>query len=605
MMRMRACCPMAAALLAGAVHAGEITMSTLPSGLGEGSRFDWGAASLDVKGAMSAGSVYRMDNPNPAYVSHANMMDTLNDGDLNYRRGGLVSESWQGYLQGDLRYRDAGLFVSAKAWYDYGLIHGAVPHGHSPNGYAPGAPLDDSRFTALGRFSGAVLDDAYVYGRYPLGQSTLSVRLGQQVIPWITPTTFLGGIQQVNALDFNALGRAGTIPEMANVPAPALYAKLEATPRLTLDGYYQFKFEPNAYPACGTFYSGSDYAQPGCDKLTLNGSLLSILSHSNIVTSDQQSAANPLDYIQRAPDDKPYGGEFGASLNYLFEGVGLLGLFYSNQTSPMSFNQMLRTGPGVLLPAAANQGRAAPAGIAGQFRRSYPDNIHVFGVNFKTRLPGGTGIYGEFSYRPNQPVAWNGADFLYGVLTGAGPLGYLAHTPTGYLARGYDTFRSSQLSLGVQQPLGRWLGGEARLSGEAGVKYLAGLPDPYTMRYGRVGFGPAPSAASPFCGGGGPSCALDGFVTSVAWGLRAKLEERYAGVAPGLDLTPSLVLGYDPKGYSQDGQFMEGRRSALWRLQGEYRKRYVFELLYLATGGGSYNVLSDRSLAMLSAGVRF
>ncbi|RBH34249.1 DUF1302 domain-containing protein, partial [Pseudomonas sp. MWU13-2860] len=106
MMRMRACCPMAAALLAGAVHAGEITMSTLPSGLGEGSRFDWGAASLEVKGAMSAGSVYRTGNPDPAYVSHANMMDTLNDGDLNYRRGGLVSESWQGYLQGDLRYRD-------------------------------------------------------------------------------------------------------------------------------------------------------------------------------------------------------------------------------------------------------------------------------------------------------------------------------------------------------------------------------------------------------------------------------------------------------------------------------------------------------------------
>ncbi|OHX14796.1 DUF1302 domain-containing protein [Chromobacterium sphagni] len=605
MKRMHACSPLVWLLAAGAGHAGEITVSTLPSGLGEGSRFDWGAVQLETKGAMALGSVYRMENPNPVFTSHANLMDSLNDGDLNYRRGDLVSESWQGYLQGDLRYRDAGLFVSGKAWYDYGLIHDAVPHGHAPNAYVAGAPLNDAGFTQLGRFSGAVLDDAYVYGRYQLGQSSLLLRLGQQVIPWVTPTTILGGIQQVNAMDFNALGRSGTIPEMVNIPAPAFYAKLGATPRLTLDGYYQFKFEPNAYPACGAFYSGSDYAQPGCNKLTLNGSLLSMLLRRNVVTSDQQSAANPLDYIQRAPDDKPYGGEYGASISYLFDGVGQLGLFYSNQTSQMSFNQMVRTGPGVLLPAAANLGLAAPTGIAGQFRRSYPDNIHMFGVNFKTRLPGGTGIYSEFSYRPNQPVAWNGADFLYGVLTGTGPLGYLAHTPTGYLARGYDTFHSSQFSLGGQQPLGRVLGGEARLSGEVGVKYLSSLPDPYAMRYGRVGFGQAPSAATPSCSGTGATCALDGFVTSVSWGIRAKLEERYAGALPGLDLMPSLVLGYDVKGYSQDGQFMEGRRSALWRLQGEYRKRYVFELLYLATGGGNYNTLSDRSLAMVSAGIKF
>ncbi|MGC0154108.1 DUF1302 domain-containing protein [Chromobacterium vaccinii] len=605
MKRIPSCGPLLLLLLAGQGQASEITVGTLPSGLGEGSQFDLGAVRLDAKGAMAVGGVYRAGNPDPALTSHANQMDTLNDGDLNYRRGALVSEAWQGYLQGDFRYRDAGVFVSAKAWYDYGLIHGAVEHGHSPNGYAPGAPLNDARFTRLDRFSGVVVDDAYLYGRYRLGQSSLLLRLGQQVIPWVTPTTILGGIQQVNAMDFNVLGRAGAIPDMASVPAPAFYARLEATPKLTLDGYYQFQFEPNAYPSCGTFYSGSDYAQPGCDKLTLNGSLLSILARHNIVTGDGQSIANPLDYIQRAPDDKPHGGEFGFSASYLFDDIGQFGFFYSNQASQLSFNQMLRTGPGVLLPAAANLGLAQPTDIAGQFRRSYPDNIHMFGVNFRTRLSNGTGIYSEFSYRPNQPVAWNGADFLYGVLTGIGPLGYLAHTPAGYLARGYDTFHSSQLTLGASRQLGRLLGGDAKLSGEVGAKYLAGLPDPYQMRYGRVGYGPAPSQATPTCSSAGPSCALDGFITPLSWGARAKLETRYAAALPGLDLMPSLAFGYDIKGYSHDGQFMEGRRSLLWRLQGEYRKRYVFELLYLDTRGGAYNTLADRSLAMISAGVKF
>ncbi|MGY8623989.1 DUF1302 domain-containing protein [Chromobacterium violaceum] len=605
MKKIRRCEPLLLMLLAGAGHAGEITVSTLPSGLGDGHRFDLGGWKLETKGAMAVGSVYRTENPNDAFTSHANAMDTQNDGDLNYRRGDLVSESWQGYAQGDLRRGDGGVFVSAKAWYDYGLIHRPVPHGHAPNRYVPGAPLSDDKFTQLGRFSGAALDDAYVYGDYRLGDASLLLRMGQQVIPWITPTTILGGIQQVNAMDFNALGRSGTIPEMVNIPTPAFYAKLKATPKLTVDGYYQFKFAPNAYPACGTFYSGSDYAQPGCDALTLNGTLLSKLLRRNVVTTDQQSLANPLDYIRRAPDDRPYGGEFGFSLSYLFDNIGLLGLFYSNQTSMMSFNQMMRSGPGIFLPAAANQGKAIPVGIAGQFLRAYPDNIHMYGVNFRTRLPDGTGVYSEFTYRPNQPVAWNGADFLYGVLAGTGPLGYLAATPSGYLARGYDTFGSSQFNLGASKALGRWLGGEARLSAEAAVKHLSGLPDAYAMRYGRVGFGQAPSASSPSCNGSGPSCALDGFVTANAWGWRAKLEQHYYGALPGLDLMPSLALAYDVKGYSHDGQFMEGRRSALWRLQAEYRKRYQFELLYLKTAGGDYNTLQDRSLAMVSAGIKF
>lgn len=604
MKRTMLCCSLLVSGM-GAAWAGEVTMSTLPSGLGEGWHGDWGAAQLKAKGAMAIGNVYRMDRPDPTFTSHANAMDTLNDGDLNYGRGSLISQAWQGYLQGDLHYRDAGIFVSGKAWYDDGLIHHAAPHGHSSNGYAAGAPLDDSRFTRLDRFSGLALDDAYVYGRAQLGQSSLLLRLGQQVIPWVTPTTILGGIQQVNAMDFNALGRAGTIPEMVNIPAPAWYGKLDVTPKLALDAYYRFQFEPNAYPGCGSFYSGNDYAQPGCDKLTLNGSLLSMLQHRNIATSDQQSAANPLDYIARVADDKPHGGEYGLSIRYLLDDIGQLGSFYANEASPMSFSQMLRTGPGVLLPAAANLGLAKPVGIAGVFRRSFPDGIHMFAINFKTRLPGGAGIYSELSYRPKQPVAWNGADFLYGVLSGAGPLGYLAHTPTGYLARGYDTFRSSQFSLGATQPLGRLLGGDAKLSGEVGVKYLAGLPDAYVMRYGRVGFGQAPSAATPACNGMGLSCALDGFVTPLSWGLRGKLEEHYGGVLPGLALMPSLLLAYDAKGYSQDGQFIEGRRSALWRLRGEYRKQYSFELLYLATGGGQYNTQSDRSLAMISAGIKF
>ncbi|WP_311136327.1 DUF1302 family protein [Pseudomonas hygromyciniae] len=90
---------------------------------------------------------------------------------------------------------------------------------------------------------------------------------------------------------------------------------------------------------------------------------------------------------------------------------------------------MVRTGPGVLTPPAADVGQAMPT-----YQRAYPTRIRLYALNFKTRLPGGTGIYAEYGYRPNQPIAWNSADFIAGLLAGSGPMGYLSKTPTGYLA---------------------------------------------------------------------------------------------------------------------------------------------------------------------------
>ncbi|VEB42569.1 Protein of uncharacterised function (DUF1302) [Chromobacterium violaceum] len=391
---------------------------------------------------------------------------------------------------------------------------------------------------------------------------------------------------------------------MVNIPTPAFYAKLKATPKLTVDGYYQFKFAPNAYPACGTFYSGSDYAQPGCDALTLNGTLLSKLLRRNVVTTDQQSLANPLDYIRRAPDDRPYGGEFGFSLSYLFDNIGLLGLFYSNQTSMMSFNQMMRSGPGIFLPAAANQGKAIPVGIAGQFLRAYPDNIHMYGVNFRTRLPDGTGVYSEFTYRPNQPVAWNGADFLYGVLAGTGPLGSLAATPSGYLARGYDTFGSSQFNLGASKAL------------DAG---WAGRPDCRPRRPSSICPGcrtPTRCATAASVSAKRPARPLPPVTARPelrAGRLRDRQRLGLARQAGTALLRRAAWAGFDAvagAGLRRQGLFPR------WAVHGGAAQRAVAaaggiqEALSVRAavsenGRGDYNTLQDRSLAMVSAGIKF
>lgn len=585
-------------------QAGAPTFGSLKSGLGEGYQFALGEASVSIKGAMGLGSVIRADSQDASLIGSAKSMNTLDDGNRNYQRGDAVSTALEGYIQADIGYRGGGALLSAKGWYDHSLSRQRVPHGNSVNGYRAGEALSDAGFAPLGRFGNLVLDDAYLYAGFRPGGKPLLLRAGLQTIPWETPTTMSGGLAQVNAVDQAALSRASAIPEEGGVAAPALYGKLTLSDKLEIDGFYRFKSEPNVYPGCGTFWSTSDYAQPGCNSMTLNGSLLSALQHQKISTSDAQALGSPIDHVTRAPDRKAGRGEYGVSLHYLLPQAGLLGLYAANIASTRGVTGMVRNGPGLLTPGDANLGLAVPTGLSSQFYRGFPGDIHLFGINFKTRLPDQTGLYAEFSYMPNQPIAWNGSDFLNGLLSGKGPLGYLSNLPVGASAEGYDRFRVGHLILGASRPLGRAGGAQFKLSGELGWKHVAGLPDAWEMRYGRVGWGMAGSKATPGCVAAEDTCRLDGFVTSNAWGARARLEANFAEVRPGLSLTPSLTLAQDVSGYSYDGVFSEGRFTAILGLNMLYRKRYTLDVSYLKTGGGSYNVLGDRSVYTLSVGAR-
>lgn len=587
------------------VSGGELVFGDLRSGLGPGIEWQQDDTRLTVKGAVKLGTVRRMDNPSHRLTSTEYGMNLFNDGDLNYKRGDAVSTSLETYLQADLSHRNLGVFVSAKGWYDYAQKDQNVDYGSVPNGYRPGKPLSDDGFDSLARFSNAVIDDAYVYGNFQPGGHDLLVRLGDQAIPWVTPTTIGGGLQAVNAFDWAAARRSTSIAEARTVAMPALYAKLALTDNLSVDAFNQFELRPNAYPGCGTFLSTSDYAQPGCNQFLLNGSILSSLAGRPIFTPDGQALNNPLDSVARGPDHRPSDNQYGAGLHYLWDNVGMFGLYFADYTSRDAITQVVRTGPGVLTPPAANLGQATPTGVAAYYQRAFPTHIRLYALNFKTRLPDGTGIYAEYSYRPNQPIAWNGSDFITGLLGGSGPFAYLTKTPTGYLAPGYDRFRVSQFNLGASRPFGHVLGGDMKLSAEAGFKYVHDLPDTDERRYGRPGFGSAPYGENAKCTGPAAKCSMDGFVTPFSWGTRAKAEIHYKNVLPGLDLTPSLAVLYDVKGHAYDGVFSEGRYAQVLGVQGEYQKTYTFNVSYLNTGGGDYNLVADRSMFEASVGIRF
>jgi len=142
--------------------------------------------------------------------------------------------------------------------------------------------------------------------------------------------------------------------------------------------------------------------------------------------------------------------------------------------------------------------------------------------------------------------------------------------------------------------------------GEIIYKAVPDLPDPSVTRFGRVdvfGQGPVngvcPPPAAP------TQCSTDGYVSRNALGYRLVAGLRYANVADGVDLIPSLLFGQDVSGWSGDGGILEGRKLAVLSLRINTRSGFTADIAWVPTWGGTYNNQRDRSAVLTYVGQRF
>src|SRR5438445_1020323 len=108
--------------------------------------FKFGDVTLITRGTFTYGTIIRAQNRDPTLLPPGNAAavgatgtaiggTNVDDGDLNYARGDRVSTVLKGFVDVDAKYKTFGLFVSGKAWTDFTLRNGDVPHGNVPNGY--------------------------------------------------------------------------------------------------------------------------------------------------------------------------------------------------------------------------------------------------------------------------------------------------------------------------------------------------------------------------------------------------------------------------------------------------------------------------------------
>ncbi|MDH4610464.1 DUF1302 domain-containing protein [Pseudomonas sp. BN102] len=563
---------------------------------------DWG---LDVNTTLSLGTSWSLEDADEKLITKADAASigkegrginyNGDDGKLNFDKGDTFSTVFKGLTDFDLNDGGQGAFLRLKYWYDHEL--------ETTNGDF--TRFDDSGWQDLAKFKGFEALDAYVWKDFDIQGHKLSTKLGKHVLSWGEALFLQNGVNAINPLDISAFNRPGVELKEGQLPVEMFSFNLDLSDAMNVEGFWQYNFRPSVIDGCGTFFSPSDNTQEGCQFTTLV---------TGRGTTAQNLAAGG--FVPRAGTEWASDtGQYGLAMHYVFEELNStdLGLYFANyhNRTPV-VNGLVSTG--TTAATLLNQAR---------YFTVYPEDVRMFGASLSSVL-GTTAVFGELSYRPNQPIAFNGNDTI-ATLTRATTS---PTTPSGGVLpgtefQGYARLPVWQFSLGATDTINNVLGA-TRLAwaAEAGANWVDDIDG---QRFGRSGaFGRTPPTDGSACvavppagaiGSGGLSrdeilaynadnCNTKGLVDHFSWGYRARLSLSYEGLLPATVITPSVNWRHDVDGYGPN--FQEGQQAASLALAFDYRNNYSLELAYNAFfGSNEFSTIDDRDYASVTLKASF
>lgn len=600
------------ALAISCVSAGAV--QAMPFQLENGWEGEWNTT-------LSVGSQWRAENQDHDLYSGANGAlvgksggngGSVDAGNLNYDKGDRVSTIAKFVTDLSLRNGDMGGLVRVKGWYDEALKDEDVNYGSASNGYRK-KPLNDDGYADLQKFSGVYLLDAYAYNTWYVDDAPVQVRLGRQVVNW-GESAYIQGINQINPLDVPALRRPGTELKEALIPVWMAYMNIGLPAGISMEAFYQLKYEATAIEGCGHYWSvtesaiGQDFGD--CQVGTFLGG-------TNPSSANKIAAGAYLPEIKgKEPRDN---GQWGVAFRFPIDALdGELGLYYLNYHSRTPYLGLRSTGSTTLaLTEFPNAGQ--PGAVARNARGEivgpsweYPEDIRLYGLSFTTTLAGWS-IGSELSYSPNQPAQINGADLLNGALAGVGPAGdllQLVKVQNSSFTAGWDRYEKTQFQINGVNVFPNVLKAEnLTVVAEAGFQWNNIPQSDDDRRYGRgfiYGLGSSPSipaggntCTSPVASLVNTSpagCKNKGYVTDFAWGYRLRGQLDYNNfLGTSITASPYAFVGQDVDGVSMDGQFNEGRITSALGITFDYNKQQKLDFSYVSfDNSAEYDPLHDR-----------
>ncbi len=460
--------------------------------------FQWGEASASLDNIFSVGALWRMERPDPNLISKSNLQpglclrDTgggairgngcnttgdpavnddyvrqpgsfapnLDNSTLNYDRGEIAYAAAK--ITSDLTMKWKGWNLFARGVYFYDDTNHKLRDRHPDTTFQPAFTKRSREVDELIGTSGDILD-LYIGTTFTmpfLGGRELTVRLGDQVINWGESTFLvLNSINSVNAISAARLRLPGFDVKELFIPEGMLFLATQLTDSLSIEGFYQYEWEPVIPDPNGSFFGTVDAVTPG--------GTYAMLSFGKAPEDPNQSydpSLNPDDgtgllssssrTMLRGPDRlPPDGGQYGVKLGYLAEWLNdgtELGFYYMNYHSRLPIVSFIAADASCAFNAdtsaefiaACQPGLGAGSGVGtngngfgrAMFAREplpvettfpfveYPEDIRLFGFSFNTSL-GNWAWSGEVAYRPSQPLQIHSTDLNLASLQPAFPAG--------------------------------------------------------------------------------------------------------------------------------------------------------------------------------------
>ena len=604
--------------------------------------FEFASESGEVTGSfdttVSVGALWRMQSRDRSLISIANggtgRAPNEDDGNLNYRRGELVSNAVKVTHDFEVNYRNFGAFVRGSYFYDEAIM---------------GKRALSSRVRReVGR--DAEFLDAFVRGRFDVGGRDLNLRVGRQVVSWGESTFILNGINVLNPINVSRLRIPGSELREGLMPTAMVWGSQALTDNVSLEAVWLAEWEKTRIDPVGTFFSTNDFVAVG------GSNAYTGFGRRN--DNNAPPGAFPIDpagqlIAPRSRDRTPgSGGEYGLALRAFLPGLNFteVGFYHVNYhsrtpyvsgyrggiTAPATIASPLPPGADLALGAAGlpvapampgctvfdvptfgalhnasnigalagvlgdvgaatqlsalNATNAACAtamlsGGAGTYFVDYPKNIRLFGVSFNTAGPAGIALQGEYSYRSNQPLQLPAAELLgaaLGVanqLTSTNPLEAVA-VPYGTEIRGYRRVRMHQVQFTGTKAVPQVLGAEQLVMvGEVGYTRL-NLPS--SLKFNAPGCHlPQPGSATATSFG---STDVNCFATKNSWGYRLLARAEYPDAIGGATLLPRIAFAHDVKGRSPT--FNQGAKALTLGLGVSYQQNWQADVAYTSFFGG-------------------
>jgi hypothetical protein len=481
------------------------------------------------------------------------------DGNLNYKRGDIVSAALKGTHEFGLKTTDGWRALVRGTWV------GDFKAG-------------DTRRTELSSDAKKIatrnvtLLDAWVSKDLKLfDERNATVRLGNQVLSWGEDIFIIGGINQINAFDLRKIHTPGTQVKEILRPAPMLSINAGVSDSVSAEAYYQFTWNAFRFDPVGTFFSGADVVGAGQRPAFIPTSLLGCSPACGDIGGGVQNGVNVVPF----EDDRrpPKGQQFGLAMRFKPKGIDTeFALYYERYHDKLPFTTLF-TDPAFAAFNVANIG----------YYNEYGKNKNLFGASFNTKV-GPVAVGGELSYRPKDSVAIDGSVPL------AGPYSIFeaanADAKGRITVRGYVEEKKIQAHLTalyfteVNSPAGalvKALGAaEGTVLAEVAVTHY---PD---LKVGTIPYLIFPSYESP---------------TKTSWGYALEFDLSYPHVwGSDWNLTQSTVFTHDVGGISPNTlPFVKGRKSLFLGMLFDNSSIWKAQLGYTAFfGGGLSNIIRDR-----------